>query len=246
MSKTTQENKKKRLAVEAPTETSEHKAQETTPAETTAKVTEEAKSVTTKVAKKRSSRYLAAKKKIDVAKFYPLSEAIKLVKEVSLSKFDGKIESHLVVLEAGNLGEIVFPHLQIAAKKVVIFDDPILDQIKSGKLDFDVLIATPANMPKLLPFARILGPKGLMPNTKNGTLTDKPETAIKKLSFAKTVLKTEVKAPVTHLVVGKVSQPIEELAANIQELIKIITPAKIKKLVLCPTIGPAVKVFIEK
>jgi len=242
MSKTTQE-KKKKLAAEVPTETSGQKAQETTPVETTP---EEAKSTAVKTVKKRSKRYLEAKKKIDVTQFYPLSDAIKLVKETSLSKFDGKVEAHITVLEAGNLGEIVFPHLQVAAKKVVIFDDPILDLIKSNKIDFDVLIATPATMPKLLPFARVLGPKGLMPNTKTGTLTDKPEEAVKKFSVAKTVLKTEAKAPVAHIIVGKVSQPIDELAANIQELIKIITPAKIKKLVLCPTMGPAVKVLIEK
>jgi len=242
MSKTTQE-KKKKLAAEVPTETSGQKAQETTPVETTP---EEAKSTAVKTVKKRSKRYLEAKKKIDVTQFYPLSDAIKLVKETSLSKFDGKVEAHITVLEAGNLGEIVFPHLQVAAKKVVIFDDPILDLIKSNKIDFDVLIATPATMPKLLPFARVLGPKGLMPNTKTGTLTDKPEEAVKKFSVAKTVLKTEAKAPVAHIIVGKVSQPIDELAANIQELIKIITPAKIKKLVFCPTMGPAVKVLIEK
>lgn len=239
MSKTTKPKK-----VEVPSNVEGQKAQETTPVATEAQ--EEAKSTTIKTAKKRSKRYLEAKKKIDVTKFYPLSDAIKLVKETSLSKFDGKIEAHLTVLEAGNLGEIVFPHLQVATKKVVVFDDPILDLIKSNKIDFDVLIATPTTMPKLLPFARVLGPKGLMPNSKNGTLTDKPEEAVKKLSIAKTVLKTEAKAPVAHLVIGKVSQPAEELAANVSELIKVITPTKIKKLVLCPTMGPAVKVLIEK
>lgn len=245
MSKTTQAKKtKKSLAVEAPTETSGQKAQETTPVAT--EVKEEAKSTAVKTVKKRSKRYLDAKKKIDVTKFYPLSDAIKLVKETSLSKFDGKVEAHIIVLEAGNLGEIIFPHLQVAAKKIVIFDDPLLDRIKANTFDFDILIATPATMPKLLPFARVLGPKGLMPNAKNGTLTDKPEEAVKKLSVAKTVLKTEAKAPVAHIVVGKVSQPVDELTANIKELIKVITPAKIKKLVLCPTMGPAVKVLIEK
>ena len=101
-------------------------------------------------------------------------------------------------------------------------------------------------MPKLLPFARLLGPKGLMPNPKNGTLTDKPEEAVKKLSIAKLVIKTETKAPVIHLVVGKVSQPEAELAANVAELIKTISPSKIRKLALCATMGPSVKVEIVK
>lgn len=241
MSKTTKSKK-----VEETEKKESQKAQETTPVETTPEVTEETKSTTVKTAKKHSQRYLEAKKKVDVTKFYPLTEAVKLVKEVSLSKFDGKLEAHLTVPEMGNLGEIVFPHLEVTAKKVVIFDDPVLEQIKSGKIEFDILIATPATMGKLLPFARVLGPKGLMPNPKNGTLTDKPEEAVKKLSVAKTLLKTEAKAPVAHIIVGKVSQSIDELTANVQELIKVITPAKIKKLVLCPTMGPAVKVLIEK
>ena len=101
-------------------------------------------------------------------------------------------------------------------------------------------------MPKLLPFARLLGPKGLMPNPKNGTLTDKPEEAVKKLSVAKTVIKTEKKAPVVHIVVGKVSQSEKELEANIAELIKVIRAPKIKKLALCATMGPSVKILIEK
>ena len=100
-------------------------------------------------------------------------------------------------------------------------------------------------MPKLLPFARVLGPKGLMPNPKNGTLTDDPEAAVKRLSVAKTMIKTEKKAPVVHIVVGKVSQPVEELTANIDELVKVIKSNKIKKLALCATMGPCVKVEVK-
>ena len=100
-------------------------------------------------------------------------------------------------------------------------------------------------MPKLLPFARILGPKGLMPNPKNGTLTDDTEAAVKRLSVAKTMIKTEKKSPVVHIVIGKVSQPIEELAANVSELIKVVKSNKIKKLALCATMGPCVKVEIK-
>jgi large subunit ribosomal protein L1 len=101
-------------------------------------------------------------------------------------------------------------------------------------------------MPKLLPFAKTLGPKGLMPNPKTGTLTDDPDTAVKRLSVAKLMIKTEKKAPVVHLVVGKVSQPVDELTANISELIKVVSANKIKKLALCATMGPCVKVEIGK
>ena len=169
-----------------------------------------------------------------------------LVKETSLSKFDGKIEAHVTVLDIGNAGEIVFPHFEASTKKIVILNESILAEIKDGKINFDILVATPVTMPRLLPFAKLLGPKGLMPNPKTGTLTDKPEEAVKKLSVAKTMIKTEKKAPVIHMVVGQVSQNPSELEVNVLELIKVIKPVKIKKLALCATMGPSVKVVIEK
>jgi len=202
-------------------------------------------STVTRVAKVRSKRYTAAKKLVDVDKLYALSDAIELVKKTSLSKFEGKIEAHVTTTDIGNIGEIAFPHLETASKKVVILNDTILAEIKEGKVNFDILIATPITMPKLLPFARVLGPKGLMPNPKNGTLTDKPEDAVKKLGAAKTMVKTEKKAPVVHIIVGKVSQPEKEISANVAELIKVIKAPKIKKLALCATMGPSVKVKVE-
>jgi len=199
----------------------------------------------TKIIKTRSRAYKSAKAKIDVSKYYTLTKAIKLVKDTSLSKFDGKIEAHVNTdLSPGKIGDITFPHLKTKAKKVVIANDKILKDIKAGKINFDVLITTPTFMPKLLPLARILGPKGLMPNPKNGTLTDKPDETVKKLTTAATSLQTEKKAPLIHIIVGLVSQPQKELEANIKQLIKVITPAKIKKLVLCATMGPAVKVKV--
>lgn len=252
MSKTSQElkaKKAKKLAVEDLSKVEDQKAPETEAKEvetTETPVAETTESVIKKVARVRGKKYLAAKKKVDVLKNYPLPEAVKLVKETSLSKFDGKIEAHLTVADIGNIGEIVFPHLEVGTKKIVVLNDTILAEIKEGKINFDILIATPVTMPKLLPFARVLGPKGLMPNPKSGTLTDKPEEAVKKLSVAKTIIKTEKKAPVVHIIVGKVSQPEKELEANIAELIKIVKAQKIKKLALSATMGPSVKVLVEK
>ena len=253
MSKTSQENKAKKaeqkLAVEVQSEDIEQKAV-TEETETTEKVAETsetaAEEVSTgqKVAKKRSKKYLAAKAKVDVTKYYSLKEAVKLVKETSLSKFDGKVEAHVTIFDIGNVGEITFPHLETASKKVVILNDTILAELKEGNINFDILIATPSTMPKLLPLAKILGPKGLMPNPKNGTLTEKPEDSLKKLSVAKTILKTEKKAPVVHIIIGKVSQKEEEIIANVEELIKTIKINKIKKLALCATIGPCVKIKV--
>jgi large subunit ribosomal protein L1 len=249
MSKTSQElkaKKAKKLAVED--QVVDQKAQETPVEElkTETEATETTEKVSNKVVRVRGKKYQAAKKKIDVLKLYSLKEAIKLVKETSLSKFDGKVEAHLTVTNTGNIAEITFPHLEVSTKKIELLNDKILAELKEGKVNFDILIATPITMPKLLPFARILGPKGLMPNPKNGTLTDKPEEAIKKLSVAKTIIKTENKIPVIHIVVGKVSQPETELIANINELIKVIKAPLIKKMALCATMGPSVKVEIVK
>jgi large subunit ribosomal protein L1 len=247
MSKTSQENKvkktKQKLDVEVSSEVETQKAVEETVAETPAEVDTAEHKV--KAAKVRGKKYQASKKLIDVNKYYPLKEAIDLVKKTSFSKFDGKVEAHVTVYDIGNVGEIVFPHLETASKKVVILNDTILAEIKDGKVNFDIIIATPSTMPKLLPFARILGPKGLMPNPKNGTLTDNPESIVKKLSAAKTIIKTEKKSPVIHIIVGKVSQTEKELEANVSELIKVISPNKIKKLALCATMGPCVKVEVK-
>ena len=252
MSKTSQENKAKKAQQESSVEVlnnvEEQKAvteENTVVEETPAQSEETAESHKVKTAKVRGKKYQAAKKKIDVTKYYSLKDAVKLVQETSLSKFEGKVEAHVTIFDIGNVGEITFPHLETASKKIVVLNDTILAEIKEGKVNFDIIIATPATMPKLLPFARILGPKGLMPNPKNGTLTDDPEAAVKRLSVAKTMIKTEKKAPVVHIVVGKVSQPIDELAENISELIKVVKPNKIKKLALCATMGPCVKVEVK-
>lgn len=248
MSKTSQENKAKKAkqeSVEVQDQELEQKAvtEETTAESETSEATETHK---VKTAKVRGKKYQAAKKLIDVTKYYPLSEAVQLVKKTSISKFEGKVEAHVTIADIGNVGEINFPHLESTSKKVVILNDTILEEIKAGQVNFDILIATPATMPKLLPLARVLGPKGLMPNPKNGTLTDKPEESVKRLSAAKTVVKTEKKAPIVHILVGKISQPEAELEANVAELIKVIKANKIKKLALCATMGPCVKVEVLK
>jgi len=241
MSKTTKKTKK--VVEETVVETTQ-KAVTETPAEEVAVEKEVIKEI--KPTRVRGKKYQAARKLIDINKYYSLKEAVALVKKASISKFDGKIEAHVTTIEAGNIGEITFPHLETVSKKIVILNDTILAEIKDGKIDFDILIATPVTMGKLLPFARVLGPRGLMPNPKAGTLTDKPEEAVKRLSVAKTMVKTEKQSPAIHLVVGKVSQPEVELIANIEELIKVVKPTKIKKLVLCPTMGPGIKVEIVK
>ena len=202
---------------------------------------------TARVPKIRSSKYKKTKAKIDNSKLYDLKEAVEIVQKSSLSKFDGNIDAHIVLnVEPGTIGEITFPHLETSTKKIAITDDKLIKKIEKGEIDFDILVATPITMPKLLPLARILGPKGLMPNPKNGTLVNDAKEAVKKLQVAKMVVKTEKKFPLIHIKVGKISQKTSEVVANIEELISVIKALKIKKLYLTPTMGPSVKVKIEK
>jgi large subunit ribosomal protein L1 len=195
--------------------------------------------------KVRGRKYLEAKKKVDPNKLYTFAEAVKLAKETSLSKFIGNLEAHLVVSETGEVAEVSLPYFKAKQKKVVVADDEVVEKIKAGKIDFDILLAEPSMMPKLVPFARVLGPKGLMPNPKNGTLVSDPKKAVKKFSGGMLKVKTEKKAPVVHLNLGKLDQPNKELVANLKALVKAIGRGRIKKMTVCATMGPGVKVKIK-
>ncbi len=195
--------------------------------------------------KSRSKRYREAQKLISKDKFYPLAEAIKLTKKTSVSRFTGNLEAHLIVNQKGEFGEVKLPYSTGKQKRVTIADEKVISAIKAGKIDFDVLIASPKMMPKLLPLARILGPKGLMPNPKNGTLTKDPEKAMAKFVKAGLRLRTEKKAPVLHLVLGKLDQNNKELTANVRAVARALNVTNIKKLILVATMGPAIKVNLQ-
>ncbi|MBU2592319.1 MAG: hypothetical protein ABH867_03420 [Patescibacteria group bacterium] len=205
---------------------------------------EEKKEKVKKEPKSRGKKYLSAKKKVDPDLLYPVLKAIALVKETSISSFVGTLEAHIQVKTAGDLGELVLPHSKEEGKRVVTANDEIIAEIKEGKINFDVLLASPKMMAKIVPFARTLGPKGLMPNPKNGTLVENPEEAVAKFSKGGFRIKTEKKAPVAHLRLGKLDQPDKELIANVEELIKTIGVVNIEKMFLKATMGPAVKVKI--
>jgi len=206
----------------------------------------EKKKSTPKEIKKRGKQYLALKSKVDPNKLYSLGDAVALVKETSLSKFVGNLEVHLVVDKPGDIAEVKMPFFKSKEKKVVVVDDKIIEEIEKGKLDFDILIASPKMMPKLVKFARVLGPKGLMPNPKNGTLSDDPEKAVEKLSGGAFKIKTEKKAPVVHLVAGKLNQPDGELLDNLKEIMRVVGKDRLKKMSLAATMGPGIKVSLER
>ncbi len=206
-----------------------------------------AKSTTPKATQHvRSHRYQHLRSLVDRTKTYPLSEAIKLVKTTSLSRFDGSVEAHLNVTETGLKAQVSFPHSTGRTTRVAIADDKLIEQIAAGKIDFDILLSTPQMMSSLAKYAKILGPKGLMPSPKTDTITQNPEKKKQELEGGKTLVRTEPKAPLMHLVVGKVSMKESELAANLETLIQALAPKNITKLTLSATMGPGIKVDLSE
>lgn len=194
--------------------------------------------------KKRGKNYQNAAKLIDKSRLYPLSEAVALVKKTSFTRFDGSVEAHINTFEGGVSGSVKFPHSTGKKIEVAIANDQILVAIEEGKIDFDVLVATPEFMPQLAKFGKILGPRGLMPNPKAGTVTSEPEKVAEKLKKGETKFKTEAQSPTIHLVVGKISFANKNLEENLRALISAIGPSKIKKFALSSTMGPSIKVAV--
>lgn len=195
--------------------------------------------------KVRGKKYKSSATKIDKSKFYKLADAIRLVKETSYTNFDGTVELHLTVKKDGLSVKAELPYSAGKKKKVEIADDKTIEKLKGGMIDFDVLLATADMMPRLVPFAKLLGPKGLMPNPKVGTII-KDKSAISEKESAKTVvLKTERNAPVIHTIVGKVSQKDKELIENAQKILEAVGDRNIKKAVLTSTMGPGIKLDIS-
>jgi len=213
--------------------------EETPPMETKAEGPERAK----RAERVRSKKYQEAKAKIEAGKKYSAKEAIKLAKETSYSAFDGTIEAHLVVKKTGLSAPVTLPFSAGKEKKVEIANAETLKKLTKGKIDFDILLSTAEMMPKLVPFAKILGPRGLMPNPKNGTLLSDIKKA-KAFSANSLTLKTEKEAPLIHTVIGKVSQKDSELLANLEAIIKALTEKQIVKVFLKATMGPSVKIII--
>jgi large subunit ribosomal protein L1 len=119
----------------------------------------------------------------------------------------------------------------------------MLAQIEAGTIDFDILITEPHFMPKLAKHARVLGPKGLMPNPKNGTITPNPEIKKKELESGKMTIRTEKKAPLMHVTLGKTSMETKDLVENLNALIAALGP-KAVKLTLAASMSPSVKVAL--
>lgn len=195
--------------------------------------------------KSRGSQYTAASKLVDKSKTYSLADAVDLLKKASYARFDETVEIHVNLSERNVKGEVTFPHGTGKKVRVVIADDKVVSEIENGTINFDILIATPSFMPKLVPLARTLGPKGLMPNPKNGTVVDDPEKAVTKFSSGSVQYKSESKFPLLHMGVGKVSFETKHIVENIQALIASLNKKNIAQIALSTTMGPSVKISVE-
>lgn len=192
--------------------------------------------------KQRSRRYRLSRSLIDRTKSHSLKDAIKLLRKISTTRFDATVEAHLNLAEIGIKQEVTFPHSTGRKTRVAIADDKLLKTIEAGKIDFDVLLAEPSMMSKIAKVAKILGPKGLMPNPKSGTITDNPQAKKKQLEGGQTLVKSEPKTPLMHVVIGKISLKDKQIVENITALIEAVQAKNITKLTLASSMSPGIRV----
>lgn len=198
-------------------------------------------------AKTRSAKYVKTVELVDKTKKYEISEAFELAKKTTLTKFDGNIEIHIRLIGKSGKPEqvramISYPHLTGKKVNVVILDEKTIEEItKTGKAEADIYLTTPAEMGKVAKLARILGPKGKMPNPKSGTITLDPAKTKAELEGGKSEFKTDSYG-IVHQVMGKVSAKPEELLANYKTLVAALPMEKAVSISLSATMGPGIRV----
>jgi len=204
------------------------------------------KSKKAKKAKVRGKNYKAVLMKLDHQKLYPITEALPLLKQISYTRFDPTVELHINTVEKGLRGTVTLPHgsgkkirIAIAGEDNV---DKLVEEIAQGKINFDALIAHPKAVGKLARVAKFLGPKGLMPNPKNGTISADPQKIAKKMESGEINWKTEAEFPIIHQIIGKLSFKDRDLEENYNALIKSITVDKIRRITLKSTMSPGIKI----
>ncbi|MBI2598930.1 hypothetical protein HYW40_01815 [Candidatus Curtissbacteria bacterium] len=209
-------------------------------------------------------KYKEAKAKIEKDKLYPAAEALALLTKTSYTKFDPAVEIHLNVNVKSLRGSVNFPHSvgPKKEKKYLVFADKkseiknviwasadTISQIESGKLkpkrDFSSVIAAPKFMPTLAKVAKILGPAGMMPNPKSGTITENPLSVIDSSAASPSQYQTDPQAPIIHTKLGKLSEKPEFLKENLKALVLSIGPQKIKKATLKSTMSPGIKIDVS-
>ncbi|AEH46178.1 50S ribosomal protein L1 [Parageobacillus thermoglucosidasius] len=222
---------------------------------------------------RRGKKYLEALKLVDRSKAYPVAEAIELVKKTNIAKFDATVE---VAFRLGVdpkkadqqiRGAVVLPHGTGKVQRVLVFakgekakeaeaagadyvgDTEYINKIQEGWFDFDVVVATPDMMGEVGKLGRILGPKGLMPNPKTGTVTFDVAKAVQEIKAGKVEYRVD-KAGNIHVPIGKVSFDNEKLVENFTTIYEAILKAKpaaakgtyVKNVTVTSTMGPGIKV----
>lgn len=208
--------------------------------------------------KPRSKKYLAALEKVDREAKYKAQEAVELAQQASYTTFKGAVEVHINTASKNLRGLVTLPFASGKKLTVVAFGkdaensgadivgtEEVLEEIMKSKINFDVLVADPSWMPKLAKAAKVLGPRGLMPNPKSGTISTDLKKTVEEIQSGKVEYKTEPNGQVIHLSVGKVDQSAEEIASNLKVLYNIIGKSRVKKMTVAATMGPGVKVDLS-
>ena len=223
---------------------------------------------------KKSKKYVEALGKIDRNRFYDSKEALTLVSEIATAKFDETVEAHVKLgvdsrhADQQVRGAIVLPHGTGKTKKVLVFakgekakeaeaagadfvgaEDLVQKIQKENWFDFDVVVATPDMMGVVGRLGRVLGPKGLMPNPKSGTVTFDVTKAVEEIKAGKVEYRLD-KNNIIHVAIGKVSFGGEKLAENFNVLMNAIIKAKpsaakgqyLRSVTVTSTMGPGVKI----
>ena len=226
---------------------------------------------------KRGKKYISAVSKVEKGKAYNIEEAIKLIKETSITKFDASVELainlNLDTKKADQQlrGAIVLPNGTGKEKKVLVIakgeqakaaseakadyigDEDMLEKIsKENWFDFDVIIATPDMMIPLSKLGKVLGPKGLMPNPKTGTVTTNVKKAIEDVKKGRVEYRTDSFGNI-HGIIGKVSFEDKKLIENLKYFVEVILKLKpstvkgayIKNITLTTTMGPGIKIDLN-
>ena len=234
--------KKKQVTVSAEVKT-ETKTEE--PKRSSQTQTKKPEKATKRVVRQHGKAYLEAKNRFLNQKALPLKEALSILKKISYEKFNATVELHLNLNEPNLKGEVTLPHGTGRTLKIAVFDDDIEAQIKENKIDFDVLVAQPKDMAKLVKYAKFLGPRGLMPSPKKGTLTEDHKTAVKKLASGTLNYKSESKFPLLHQIVGKRDFTEAQLRENIVAFVLAVNPKHIVGAVLKTSMSPAIKLQLD-
>ena len=222
---------------------------------------------------KKGKKYQEAASKVDRTQYYSVEEVIKLAKETSVANFDASVEVafRLGIDTRKNdqqiRGAVVLPHGTGKSQRVLVFakgdkiteaeeagadyvgEADYVQKIQQGWFDFDVVVATPDMMGEVGKLGRVLGPKGLMPNPKTGTVTMDVKKAVEEIKAGKVEYRAE-KAGIVHASIGKVSFDEEKLVDNFRTLQDVLAKAKpasakgtyFKSVAVTTTMGPGVKV----